>query len=213
MIAMGEQVLLLHGFTKNGRDMKTLATHLEKLGYECHSLNMPLTRREFDLSTTLVENALYDMACKKDTKIHLVGHSTGGLLLRNVLKETEAMESIGRCVQIATPNGGSQLAHIASKLKGCTDYFRTLKSLHTSYIQQLNLPDKTPFSIGGIAGTRNHLWLGKLIRGENDGLVELDSVHFPGLSDFITLPYGHKEIHHKPEVANLTARFLQVGHF
>ncbi|MDV6377781.1 alpha/beta hydrolase [Sporosarcina sp. GW1-11] len=210
---MGEQVLLLHGFSKTARDMQTLATNLESRGYQCQSLNLPLTRREFDLSTALVENTLYDMASKQDTKIHLVGHSTGGLLLRNVLKETEVIQSIGRCVQIATPNRGSRLAHIASKVMRSTEYFRTLKSLHASYIEKLNLPDFTPFPIGGIAGTRNHLWLGKLLPGENDGLVELESVHYPGLSDFITLPYGHTEIHHKQEVAELTARFLQTGRF
>ncbi|PIC64570.1 alpha/beta hydrolase [Sporosarcina sp. P13] len=210
---MKEQVLLLHGFNKTARDMFTLADNLEKRGYKCQSINLPLTRHEFDLSTALVENTLYDMASKQDTKIHLVGHSTGGLLLRNVLKETEVISSIGRCVQIATPNRGSQLAHIASKVMGYTQYFRTLKSLHSTYIEKLNLPDFTPFPIGGIAGTRNHLWLGKLLKGENDGLVELDSVHYPGLSDFITLNYGHTEIHHKQEVAELTASFLQTGRF
>ncbi|AXI00012.1 alpha/beta hydrolase [Sporosarcina sp. PTS2304] len=210
---MSEQVLLLHGFNKSSCDMQPLARNLESYGYECQSLNLPLTRREFDFSTALVENALYDIASKKDTKIHLVGHSTGGLLLRNVLKETEAIQSIGRCVQIATPNRGSQLAHMASKIMGYTQYFRTLKSLHSTYIEKLKLPDTTPFPIGGIAGTRNNVWLGKLLPGENDGLVELASVHYPGLSDFVTLHYGHLEIHHKPEVADLTAHFLQTGRF
>ncbi|ARK21166.1 alpha/beta hydrolase [Sporosarcina sp. P26b] len=210
---MEEQVLLLHGFNKTSRDMQTLSSHLEHYGFHCRSLDLPLTRHEFDHSFFLVEKTLFDMALQRESPIHLVGHSTGGLLIRKVLQETDWIDSIGRCVQIATPNRGSQLAHVASKINGYTEYYKTLQSLNAVYIEQMNLPDISPVSIGAIAGNRNHLWLGKLLSGENDGRIELNSVHYPGLSDFITLPYGHKEIHHQKEVAELTARFLKIGQF
>ncbi|MGE7546694.1 alpha/beta hydrolase [Sporosarcina newyorkensis] len=210
---MNDQVLLLHGFNKNSRDMKTLSTYLEEQGYHCRSLNLPLTRLEFDKSVLLVEQVLSEMALHKDARIHLVGHSTGGLLIRKVLKETDNLAAIGRCVQIATPNHGSQLAYVASKIVGYTQYFRTLRSLHTTYIEQLNLSKDPPCPIGAIAGTRNHLWLGKLLEGDNDGRIELASVQYPGLTDFISVPYGHKEIHHQREVADLTVRFLKLGQF
>ena len=210
---MEDQVLLLHGFNKTSRDMQTLSIYLEHHGFHCRSLDLPLVRHEFDRSLFLVEELLTDMATRKNTCIHLVGHSTGGLVIRKVLQETELIDSIGRCVQIATPNRGSRLANVASKIKGYTDYYKTLHSLNAAYIERMKLPEFTPISIGAIAGTRNHLWLGKLLQGENDGRVELDSVPYPGLADFITLPYGHKEIHYQKEVAELTARFLKLGHF
>ncbi|ARF13825.1 hypothetical protein [Sporosarcina ureae] len=210
---MEERVLLFHGFNKSSCDMQTLSTYLEYHGFHCRSLDLPLTYHEFDQSLFIVEEILSEMVSQKNTLIHLVGHSTGGLLIRKVLQETQWNDSIGHCVQIATPNRGSHLAHVASKIIGYTEYYRTLRSLNATYIEQLNLPDITPFSIGAIAGTRNHLWLGKLLQGENDGRVELDSVYYPGLADFITVPYGHNEIHHQREVAELTARFLQTGHF
>lgn len=210
---MEDQVLLLHGFNKTSRDMATLSAHLEERGFHCRSLNLPLTRLEFDRSASRVEQALLEMTAGNNRKIHLVGHSTGGLLIRQVLKETSVADLIGRCVQIAAPNQGSSLAYTASKVKGYTYYFKTLRSLHTDYIEKLNLPEAQAVSIGAIAGTRSHLWLGKLLKGANDGRVELASVHYPGLADFIELPYGHKEIHHQQETAELIVRFLRSGHF
>ncbi|WP_153731651.1 lipase family alpha/beta hydrolase [Sporosarcina obsidiansis] len=210
---MADHVLLLHGFNKSARDMNTLSIYLEDHGFHCRSLNLSLRRHEFDQSTKIVEQVLLDLVNNGNRRIHLVGHSTGGLLIRKVLQETKATDFIGRCVQIATPNRGSQLAYVASKVKGYTNYYKTLRSLQATYIRMLNLPETSPFSIGAIAGTRNHLWLGKLITGVNDGRIELESVHYPGLSDFIAVPYGHKEIHHQQEVADLTARFLYTGRF
>ena len=64
-----------------------------------------------------------------------------------------------------------------------------------------------------IAGNKNKLLFGRLIKSENDGRVAVDSVSFEGLKEFIVLPYHHKEIHHRQETAELVHRFLQEGTF
>ncbi|WP_432352891.1 esterase/lipase family protein [Sporosarcina sp. A2] len=208
-----DQVLLLHGFNKSSKDMMSLANNLESLGFRCHSISLPLTRHEFDRATKRVLDELENLAETYDGTIHLVGHSTGGLLVRHVLKESKATRRIGRCVQIATPNQGSQLAVLASYVKGYTEWFRTLKSLNASYIHKLALTNETQIELGAIAGTNSNLWLGRFIHGENDGRVELSSVTISELTDFTTLPYGHKDIHHHYETAVLTSRFLNTGSF
>ncbi|WP_025785446.1 triacylglycerol lipase [Sporosarcina sp. D27] len=208
-----DEVLLIHGFNKTAKDMKVLANHLEKIGFHCHSITLPLTRHEFDYSVHFVLDKLKDIEKSRPDRIHLVGHSTGGLLIRKVLSHSDTPERIGRCVQIATPNQGSQLAALAGALKGYNSFFRTVKSLHASYIRQLDLRNVVGAEVGAIAGTNSNLWLGQLIKGQNDGRVEVSSVHYADLTDFATLPYGHKDIHYQRETAVLTAQFLQSGRF
>lgn len=208
-----DHVLLLHGFNKSSKDMAVLSEYLETFGFRCHALTLPLTRQEFDRVTQLVANEVEELAGSHGSKVHLVGHSTGGLLIRHLLKDYSAAEHIGRCVQLATPNKGSQLAMLAGTIKGYTSWFRTLKSLHTAYIEKLCLINDTPIEMGAIAGTNSNLWLGQFIKGENDGRVEVSSVDIPKLTDFTTLPFGHKDIHYHYETAVLTARFLNTGSF
>ncbi|MBD7908572.1 alpha/beta fold hydrolase [Sporosarcina gallistercoris] len=208
-----ENVLLLHGFNKTAKDMEALADHLEMLDFRCHSITLPLTRHEFDYSVLTVSKRLKELEKNHSGKIHLVGHSTGGLLIRKVLSDFDLSMRIDRCVQIATPNQGSRLAELAGSIKGYCSLFRTVRSLHATYIQQLNLTNVAGIEIGAIAGTKSNLWLGHLIDGQNDGRVEVSSVPYEELTDFTTLPYGHKEIHHQRETAVMTAQFLKTGRF
>ncbi|MGG0643491.1 alpha/beta fold hydrolase [Sporosarcina gallistercoris] len=208
-----DEILLLHGFNKTAKDMAALASHLEMLGFRCHSLTLPLTRHEFDYSVHSVSNRLKELEKNSSGKIHLVGHSTGGLLIRKVLSDSALSMRIDRCVQIATPNQGSRLAELVGGIKAYSNLFRTVRSLHASYIQQLNLTNVGEVEIGAIAGTKNNLWLGHLIDGQNDGRVEVSSVPYEELTDFAMLPYGHKEIHHQRETAVMTAQFLRTGRF
>lgn len=208
-----DEILLLHGFNKTAKDMAALSSHLEMLGFRCHSITLPLTRHEFDYSVHAVSNRLKELEKNPSGKIHLVGHSTGGLLIRKVLSDSALSMRIDRCVQIATPNQGSRLAELAGGIKGYSNFFRTVRSLHSSYIQQLNLKPVGEVEIGAIAGTKNNLWLGHLIDGQSDGRVEVSSVPYEDLTDFAMLPYGHKEIHYQHETAVMTAQFLRTGRF
>lgn len=196
--------------------MKSLEQHLQTFGYECVLPNLPLTYLEFDLAAKVLEEMLdeyFQLDLKNDEKIHFVGHSTGGLVIRKLLNETKHINKIGRCVLIATPNKGSRLATIASRMKPYVHIYKTLKSLSYEYLQQQQLESSQQIEIAAIAGTRNNLLLGRLISEQNDGRIEVNSVQFLGLKDFITLPYGHKDIHHQIETATYVDSFLKTGKF
>lgn len=196
--------------------MIPLERNLEQLGYECITPNLPLTYREFDYSAFLLDGILEEIIksnIAKDEKIHLVGHSTGGLVIRKLVSKTKYASRIGRCVLIATPNRGSKLAKIAANLKPVVEIYKTLKSLNYEYIEQIDLTSQSDIEIAAIGGNKNNLLLGNLIGDVNDGRVELRSVYYPELTDFITLPYGHNEIHHQPETAKMVDAFLKTGKF
>lgn len=213
---MGKKIILIHGYNKKSKDMKVLKNNLETKGYEGILVDLPLTFKEIEHSTNILENMISEIIkdIGMDEKIHLVGHSTGGLIIRHLLTITKYLHKIGKCVLIATPNNGSELADIAgSNLKIAMKILRTLKSLQSENIKKLKLKDDHGIEIAAIAGNKQNLFLGRFLNGENDGRVTINSVKFDGLNDFISLQYGHKDIHYQFETAELIDSFLKNGKF
>ncbi|MBM7622524.1 alpha/beta fold hydrolase [Sporohalobacter salinus] len=213
---MRKKVVLVHGYNKNQNDMFILKENLTKLNYNVELVDLPLTFKKIEYCTSVfkerIEQIISDM-CKNE-KISLAGHSTGGLIIRHFLSNTKYKTKIDRCVLIATPNQGSQLANIASRLSDTfINVFKTLDSLSPDNLKNLELENSNPIEIGAIAGNRSNLILGSLLQGENDGRVQVDSVRYEGLKDFIVIPYGHKEIHYKFKTAKLVDSFLRDGEF
>nr|WP_268812452.1 alpha/beta hydrolase [Heyndrickxia ginsengihumi] len=206
----------MHGFNKTSKDMWTLENNLKQFGYECFSPDFELTYKEIEHSTAVLEEILEEMDTfhlKTDEKVHLIGHSTGGLVIRKLIANSKYVHKIGRCVLIASPNKGSRLANIAGNIKPYVEIYKTLKSLRYESVAKLNHNDETDIEMAAIAGNHNNLLLGKLIGGVNDGRVEVESVYLPHLKDFMILPYGHKDIHHQPETARWVDAFLRTGKF
>jgi pimeloyl-ACP methyl ester carboxylesterase len=212
---MHKQVVLLHGFNKSSKDMRVLGTHLHKQGLRCTSVDLPLTFERIEHCASLFEELFgrIQQELGSREKISLVGHSSGGLVIRKFLSDTRYLDRVHKCVLVATPNDGSRLADYAgSALKAYTKIYKTVQSLQTHSISELRL-QQTSVEIGAIAGNRSNLLLGRLLRHENDGRVEVRSVYYEGLQDFIVLPYGHKDIHYQPETASRIASFIQRGTF
>lgn len=195
--------------------MQPLKHHLQAIGYECFVPDLKLTFHEIETSVFLFEGfveTIIQFHLIEGETIHFVGHSTGGLIIRKWLESTNYKQYIGRCVFVATPNNGSQLAEIATKIKPYANIFQTLKSLTKQATATIN-KDFKGIEMAAIAGNKNNLLFGQLIGGDNDGRIELESVFFPQLKAFTVLPYGHKEIHHQLETANYIDTFLKKGLF
>lgn len=210
-----QKVLLVHGYNKNDKDMKPLQKMLNQMGYQAVCLKVPLTFADIDKAYLEFEKQArkYFEIKKENETIHFVGHSTGGLLIRYMLQDERYIPHVGRCVLIATPNKGTELADLALRYGSLIfRWFRTLEALKTtrSFQDTKNLQN---IDIGAIAGKKNRLLLGKFIKGASDGRVRTESVYYEGLRDFIVLNYGHKEIHHQLETAQYTAQFLKKGSF
>lgn len=185
------KAILVHGFSKSPLDMKPLALNMRILGYECIVPKLPLTYKEFDYAVIILEAILKELCLDKEEKVHLVGHSTGGLVIRKLITDTNYTDKIGRCVLIGTPNKGSKLANIAGKMKPIIKIFKTLRSLDYDYIEQINFISRPDIEVAAIAGNRNNLLLGNLIGEESDGRVEVNSVYYPELKDYITI-WAHR---------------------
>lgn len=213
---MNNKVILIHGFTRDYQDMLELKQLLGQLGYDPVAVDFPLTFHRIEKSVPLLDNALAQMipGLQPDEKIHMVGHSTGGLVIRRWWQSSQYTDWIGKIVFLATPNRGSELADLAARYLGfLTHICKTLQSLETKNVQELPMPMAISAPTGAIAGNNDRLIFSKLLRGESDGKVTVHSVQLPGLTDFILLPYHHDEIHKHPVTAQYVDRFLRTATF
>ncbi|MFW6080405.1 MAG: alpha/beta fold hydrolase [Desulfosalsimonas sp.] len=209
-------VILVHGYGKGPGDMETLAGFLEAGGYRAITVDLPLTfdhvQEAADIFAEKVKEIVSGMPDKKP--VSMVGHSTGGLVIRYFLSHYPDYGKVDNAVLIATPNRGSRLAGMAADISDLiVETFATLDSLRPDKISGLKLSDPEDTRIGAIAGTKSNLALGQLLEKENDGRVEVESVYYPELDDFAVVPFNHNEIHHRKETASMVIQFLRSGFF
>ncbi|MCB2181970.1 MAG: alpha/beta hydrolase [Desulfobulbaceae bacterium] len=204
--------MLVHGFFRTCRDMSFLSSFFRQQGYETLSPSLPSTFGSLEKCTSIFEDSMKNMPASYE-KIHFIGHSMGGLVIRLFFSRNK-IEKPGRCILIATPNNGTDLAGIvADNCKFCLAILKPLQSFIPEKLQippPLNSPAP---EIGVIAGNRQNLITGKYIKGKNDGRVPLESTRLPGMKDFITVPYNHVQIHHTQDVAHLSQKFIESGNF
>jgi hypothetical protein len=203
---------LVHGFNKDESDMFPLKRHLNGFGYRAVTVNLPLTFCSLNDCISSFEDQLKQLVNNYE-KIHFIGHSMGGLVIRSFLARHKVAK-LGRCVLISTPNKGTKLADIIEEhCKPLGQIYKPLQSLKTCSIN-IGKPENIPKpEIGVIAGKTKYYLMGLLLSGENDGRVEVDSAKCEDMADFIIRPYGHKEIHHQTEIAELSDVFLCTGKF
>lgn len=208
---MGNKVFLIHGFNKGAADMYPLERFLSQRGYDCITLSFELRFQPFEHAAEVLSACLKNKIMDGE-KVFLVGHSTGGIVIRKVLSDHVCAGKVARAVLIATPNQGSGLAGAAHMIRPFTAVYKTLISITPDFLHQYPFAPSN-VEIGAIAGDRAGLLLGKMLRERNDGRVETASVWLPDIKDFLILPYHHKQIHHQPETAGLIDRFFRHGSF
>jgi pimeloyl-ACP methyl ester carboxylesterase len=206
--ALGEAAVIVHGLWVTGRAMVFLRTRLGHLGYQAlsfsyHSVHDDLSRnaaRLFDFA----EHVAAD-------KIHFVGHSLGGLLILQMLRDHHDLR-FGRVVLAGSPFQG---CHAAAGLS----HFALGKNILGKSIRQWFDQERPQvakhYEIGVISGNRS-LGLGRLIPGlpnPNDGTIAVDETLIPGARDHVILHVSHTEMVISAHVAKQIHAFLQHGRF
>lgn len=192
--------------------MAFLARFFEKNDYDVFRPNLPTAFSTLEQCTERLEKKLRPMLLDGQ-RLHFVGHSMGGLIIRQLLARNE-IAGLGRCVLIGTPNNGTDLAIIADKY--CQPALKIFKPVPSFLPDRLtiapprNLPQP---EIGVIAGNSSTIVLGHFVAKPSDGRVPVDSVRFAGMKEFVVVPYNHLQIHHRMPVAELVLRFIRSGSF
>lgn len=205
-----ETVVLVHGFFKGPGDMKYLKQGLEKAGFATFTPDLPTTLGSLE---ECAESLGIQLARLKEVRaMHFVAHSMGGLITRVHLSR-QGVQNVGRCVFIATPHRGTDLAGMAGKIPFYCSIFKPLQAIQPDNCYQ-RFRNKEQPGLGIIAGSRNCSVLGKcILKGPSDGRVEVFRAEAEDADEFIVLPYGHKDIHHQEQTLVKVIQFLRNGSF
>lgn len=159
------------------------------------------------------------MDLKGFRRVHAVGHSLGGLILRGLLTPDTGLP-LGRIVFIGTPQRGARMIDRNPKLFGHAKVPRIVRELRADspVIAGLGIP---PMEIGVIAGVEElspfnpMSWINQKVLGDldHDGTVEVESTKLPGMKDYLEVPVNHSFLPLSRKVIVPTVRFIRKGRF
>lgn len=218
-----KRVILIHGLHHAPFIMRPLAKRLQVAGFETHrygyrSMRDGIKKNSALLNTWLEENH------HPHQVIDLVGHSLGGLIIRDFVTHYPKWQ-IGRCVTLGTPHMGSI----------CADYIWRLAPavVGLSYVDALDgtvAPLPKHIELGVIAGNRPY-GMGQLFlyhhnrklrkadvpplkqQLDHDGTVYVEETRVEPAVDHIVMPVSHTGMLVDKEVAKQVIYFLQYGKF
>lgn len=194
--------------------MRSLAKFLKAQGYPVLNVDYPSTRIPLESLIEHINRQVQGFNRDHQRKIHFVGYSLGGLLARGVIHRNRP-PNLGRVVQLAPPNQGSEVA----------DFWKNnfiFKWIFGPAGQDLGAEEKSfarvlgpvDFELGVISGNRT--WdpvSSAMIQGPNDGKVSVESTRVPGLTDHIVIPATHTFIIYNREAWKQTLHFIECGKF
>jgi triacylglycerol lipase len=110
-------VLLVHGYGANKSNWMFLRRYLQQAGFgRLHALNYNALRADIpSLAELCVERASELRDRFGADRVHIVGHSLGGVVARYAV-QVGGLDDVGVCITIASPHGGVRLARYGSPL-------------------------------------------------------------------------------------------------
>lgn len=210
-----EWVILLHGLGRFRQSMRRLEQHLKSLGYSTINLAYPSTTKTIEtIAETHLARAVQDCEAQGAGKIHFVGHSLGGLVVRQYLQR-HSVPAGCRLVMLSPPNKGSELVDLLMQvpvyrwITGPAG--QEIGSGPESVVKRLK---PVGIDVGVIAGNLSiNLVFSAFLDGPDDGMVSVKSTMLPEMRDFIVVPNTHTFIMRDPLVMRQVSHFLKHGRF
>jgi len=210
-----EYVILLHGLARTSRSMAKLEKNLSQQGYSVINMDYPSTKHTVEfLAEEYLGRIIKRCSGVAHSKVHLVTHSLGGIIVRYYLKYHQ-LSNLGRVVMLSPPNQGSE---IVDYMKDTPLY----KRINGPAGQQLGTDKNSiplrlgpvDFELGVIAGNRTFDPLFSLmIPGPDDGKVSVKRAKVAGMADFLIMRYSHSFVMQKDDVIEQVIHFLKHGSF
>lgn len=209
-----ELVIVVHGLARSDNAMWLMERRFADEGYDVCLLDYKTIGQ--DNGALFSDTVRQIDACLSDKKTHFVGHSLGGLVIKNYLSNPERLNnitSLGEVVFAGTPNHGSEVAdamkdHYLMEIGG-----EVAKSLMTGIDTMGDKLGQNTVPVGVIAGRKSMPMTQDYFSDDNDGLVSVESTKLANMKDFIVLDVSHSAMRYDKEVALQILHFLENGTF
>jgi triacylglycerol lipase len=196
--------VLLHGLMGHSILMRPIRSRLARLGYRVRNWSYWSLPYAIETHANRLRDDVLDWWHSADLdRIHFVGHSMGGIIIRsllgNAMLPVESMERVGNVVQLVPPNHGSP---IATRVYRRGIKFRALRDLadtEGSFVTALPDPS-ADFCMGILAASR-------------DRIVPLANTPLQQATDYRVIPAGHTTILFRRSTVRLVGHFVQHGSF
>ena len=207
-------VVVLHGIFRTYRSMGKLAKFLEKKGYRVLNLGYPSTRQPLENLIDHIHPEIEKFSESIDGKLHFVGYSMGGLLIRAYIAKYR-QQRLGRVVMLGTPNKGSEVADfLKNNPLYKTFYGPAGQQLVTTQEEFNHIFGTIDYELGIIAGDSPIDPISSRIIGKpNDGKVSIESTRIEGMKDHVVVPSSHTFFPTNQKAWECTAQFLAEGCF
>ena len=207
---MNDAVVYVHGLWLSGHEAFLLRRRLEKeRGFAWHAFSYASTL----LTMAEIADALDAyIAALGAPRIHLVGHSLGGIAIMRCL-ERYPQQPPGRVVLLGTPSLTSRVANAVGRFRFGRALLGQAASEELLYAHERIWSQ--PRELGIIAGNQP-LSLGRLMvdfNEPNDGTVAVSETRLPGAKAHLLLPVSHTGMLLSARVAYEVGQFLEFGHF
>lgn len=202
------KIIILHGLYMHGMVMQPLSQKLKKLGYQ----TQVITYNSVAINPNRLFNKI-DHALSQNSNNVLVGHSLGGLIIKQYLesrKHTE--ERVSHVVTLGAPMQGASIVTRIQDLGIGTILGNSLHFGLREHRSRWNCPQK----LGCIAGTlpigaRAFFLMDR--RKPSDGTVTVEETTINGMTDHISTPSSHTSLIYSSFVPKQIHHFIQHDTF
>jgi pimeloyl-ACP methyl ester carboxylesterase len=204
-----EAVVLVHGLWVHGLVMELMRRRIARCGYRALAYSYPSMRLTVAENVERLLRYCRELAAPR---VHLVGHSMGGLVVLHALEKAVGF-MLGRVVLTAAPVAGSYAARRLARLPGG---HTALGRCMPRWMEAAACAAGDGRDIGVIAG-RRAIGLGCLVASDLprpcDGVVSVAETRFPAMRDHIVLNVSHTGILFSRAAARQICAFLRDGQF
>lgn len=176
--ATRDPVVLVAGTFSPGFAMEPLATRLRNDGYDVTIFELPtLGTQDINLTSQALATFVDGVRTRKGAaKVDLVGHSQGGIVARDYVKNFGGASKVDSLVTLGAPNQGTSIANLINFFAQCAGVVACEQmSVGSSFNNNLNAGDDT---IGSVRYTTVRTLQDELVRPVdnaklNDGAVNV----------------------------------------